>query len=29
MFSFKGFLSEKVGNKEVFEVKDFEKLKEC
>ena len=28
MFSFKGFLSEKVGSKEVLETKDFEKLKE-
>ena len=29
MFSFKGFLSEKVGSKEVLEAKKFEKLKEC
>ena len=29
MFSFKGFLSEKVGSKDVLEAKDFEKVKEC
>ena len=29
MFSFKGFLSEKVGSKEVLEANDFEEFKEC
>ena len=29
MFSFKGFLNEKVRSKEILEAKDFEKFKEC